>query len=532
MTKAKRRSVSQKVGKQGELIFETWATAGNFSANKLDDDFGVDFVCQQMLPVGKSVEEVSGRSVFVQVRASSAEKKPRIGFDRVDVETALRHDGVFCLVGVHMTTKQIYYRWLDIPLLQEWVRFLQTDRKTITMRLDTMSSDVNRFSRELTELSRHAQRAKFLRARAEANIESVMPGSILRMNSGSRGDWATVAVPDLLSVVNAGPKDHEALASTMFRPIPYEMGFMEVVAKHRPHKALMSVGELVDGPVYVAGPGDLELELEIAHEGRTARAPFTLRRVKDERAYIGASGLVLRISDCRDCGNGDHVHELTWGVEDEGAVDLPASGQIEFLQLLSPGAKLNEVGRPLIGMESFGLPNLGRSVRAIVDVYSLLELPLDGVKLSDLGDDIFAFNLGVLEALAAEGPPPFPGFVVDLRDEEIVASSWRLCSYRLPITLRMKEHKVLLWVEGEGEAYVVDESVRGLRFLTRDSVEFELTELDVPWDGRATAHTALGGKTLILGKGQPEFASPSTPFPHQATVWARSETTSEDLQTP
>ena len=532
MTNAKRRSVSQKVGRQGELIFEGWANEGHFSANKLENDFGVDFVCQQMLPAGKFTEEVTGLSVFVQVRASSTEKKPRIGFDRVDVETALRHEGVFCLVGVHMTTKQVYYRWLDIPLLQEWVEFLRTDQKTITMRLDTMSTNVIRFSRELTEVSRHAQRSKFLRARAEANLESVMPGAILRLNTGSQGDWASVAVPDLLSIVHVGPHDHEALASAMFRPVPFETGFMDVIAQHRPHKALMSVGDLVDGPVYVAGPGDVELELEIERDGRTVRAPFTMRRVRDERAYIGASGLVLRISDCRDCGSGEHVHELTWGVEDEGAVDLPASAQLEFLQMLSPGARLNEVGRPLIGMEDFGLPNLGRSVRAIAEVYRLLELPLTGVKLSDLGDEIFAFNLGVLEALGADGPPIFPGFVMDLRDDEMVAAAWQPCFYRVPITLRLKEHRVLLWVEGEGEAYIDDDAVRGLRLLTRDTTEFELTELDLPWDGRATAHTALGGQTLILANEPPEFATPSTSFPHQVTIRPRGHEETAGSQTP
>src|SRR4051812_17377461 len=130
MTKAKRRSVAQKIGRQGEIMFEAWATAGHFSASKLQDDFGIDYLCQQMLPAGKATEEVTGLSVSVQVRATSSTKKPRIALGREDIETALRHAGVFCLAGVHIPTKEVFFRWLDIPLLEEWVDFLKSGRET------------------------------------------------------------------------------------------------------------------------------------------------------------------------------------------------------------------------------------------------------------------------------------------------------------------------------------------------------------------------------------------------------------------
>ena len=153
MTQAKRRAVAQKIGRQGELIFEAWATSGHFSASKLQDDFGVDYVCQQMLPAGKATEEVTGLSVFVQVRATSTEKKARIGLSREDVETAIRHSGVFCLAGVHMPTQNVFFRWLDVPLLEEWAAFLRSERETITIRLDTMSQGIDRFSKELVQAS-------------------------------------------------------------------------------------------------------------------------------------------------------------------------------------------------------------------------------------------------------------------------------------------------------------------------------------------------------------------------------------------
>lgn len=504
-SKAKRRSIAQKIGRQGELIFEAWVTAGNFSANKLQDDYGVDFVCQQLLPTGRGSEEVSGLCAFVQVRATSTVKKPRIGMDREDVETALRQTGVFCLAGVHMPTGQVFFRWLDIPLLEEWAEFLKSDRGSITLRLDRMRTDVDRFSTDLALLSRPAQRAKFAQARARLDLEAAMPGSLLRTNTGAKGDWATVTVPNLLSIVGATADQHEALATAMFRPVAFDVSFREVLARHTPHKALLSVHDLVDGPVFVAGGAEEEVLLEIENGTQHVRSAFIMRRVRDERAYIGAAGLVLRITDPRQAApDAEHAHQLSWEVVREGAMDLLASAQLDFLRMLVPGARLNEAGRPLIAVENFGIERLGRSVQAIERLFTNLALPVSGVKLADLSNDIFAFNLGVLEALAADGPPLFPGFVLGLNDTEaIVETQWRPCRYRVPVTMRMNGCGVLAWVEGDADAYIHEETVRGFRFKTREVMEIGLTELAIAGDGRAAAHFASGWRPLVLAREVP-----------------------------
>lgn len=516
MTRAKRRSVAQKIGRQGELMFEAWATEGHFSASKLQDDFGVDYVCQQMLPAGKATEEMTGLSVFVQVRATSTGKRPRIGLGREDVETALRHTEVFCLVGVHMPTREVFFRWLDISLLEEWAVFLKSDRKTITLLLDSMSQDVERFSRELVQASRPAQRAKFVQARVRMRLEAAMPGSRLRMNTGAMGEWAAVVVPHILSIVNAGTDEHEALAMAMFRPTPFKVALREILARHAPHKALSTVGDLVDGPVWVAGGAETEVTLEIEHDSQRVLCPFTLRRVRDERAYIGSSGLVLRITDTRQMASGEHVHRLSCSVEEDGSADLPTSGQLDFLRMLVPGARLNEAGRPLIPVDHFGVPGIGRSIAAIELTFSRLGLPLTGVRLSDLSDEIFAFNLGVLEALVTEGPPVLPGFVMELDKNEISEACWEPLRYRVPITLRMKEHKILAWVEGDGDGYVHDGAVQGLRFRTRDATNIEVTNFPLAGSDRAMAHFVPGWRPLILAQEKPEFVEPIEGFPFHA----------------
>jgi hypothetical protein len=114
----------------------------------------------------------------------------------------------------------------------------------------------------------------------------------------------------------------------------------------------------------------------------------------------------------------------------------------------------------------------------------------------------------------AEGPPAISGFVLDLNDDEITDDGWQPCRYRVPITLRMKEHKILVWVEGEGDLYIHEDAVRGVRLRTRDSTDFQVTDFPLPGDGRATAHFVPGWPSIVLAQEKPEFteSSDATPF--------------------
>lgn len=499
--KAKRRAVAQQIGKVGELAFARWAAKGLFTANKVDDDFGVDYICQLLEPTGKSgSQEVTGKSVFVQVKTTTGAGKPRIGINRDDAETALRQDGVFAIAGVNLPSEDVYFRWLDIPLMEELHKFLESDRQTLTMRLDSMSQGVDRFAKELRERSKHGQRARFERARVSLGLAAAIPGAKLKMSAGDDdNEWVAVSVPNLLSVVRSGADAHEAVARVMFRPVPFVAGFQEVLARHGLRQQVREAASLVDGRFLVAGGAESDATLTIESNGQRATSSFVLRRVQDEQAYIGASGLILRITDVRHFeATGEHVHEISWMISDEGAVDLVTSGQLDFLRLLVPEARIF-LGSQTVPLDGITTLNLSRSILAIEAVYAGLELSMTGVRLSDLADNVFANNLGLLEFLSTPGPVLFGGLLLNMVESDVDDALWERHRYRLPVTLRLKEQAVLAWVSGECDVFRDEGAFCGIVFRTRDDTTFELTDYQVEGDGHAEAHLGGGLEPYILG---------------------------------
>ena len=511
--RAKRRFRSQRIGREGELLFETWATGNHLIANKQSEDFGIDYVCQETDPVGTGSEEVTGRTVHVQVRASSGGSRARVVLSREDVETALRQEAPYCLVGVHMKTKTIHFRFLDLGLLGVWTKFLEGKNESISHRLDTMETERARFIKELRRVSRPAFRATFAHAKAANALSAAVPGSRLKINSGIGGDWAFVAAPSLRHIFDVkDAHEHEQLARTVFSLSPIEQTFQRAATKFKFKTALTRLGDLTDGPILIAAPVEQEVTLVVEGANGKATAEAKLRHVGDERAYLLECGLVIRVSDARLGDDGNHYHKFSFDLVHENAVPLGSTRDLPFLKELQPGAMLNEEGRPGIDVQAFGLERIGSAARAMQEVYNALKLPLTEAKLGDLGDGAFATNIGFLEAVLLNRPKafPIPAFVLGLEPNEPVKEDrWFACAYRVPIALRLKNRSIVVWFTGEGEAYALNQTINGFRFGVPADIEAKEADFEVPGDGLAAAYVVAEWPAIPLSSkyGDFEFTS-------------------------
>jgi hypothetical protein len=517
--RAKRRNKAQRIGKEGELIFERWATRNRLIANKQTEDYGIDYHCQELAPVGRGSEEVTGRSVLVQVRATSGGSRARITLSREDAETAIRHGAPYCLVGVHMPTEQVSFKFLDEDLVETWSTFLNGATQNTSLRIDKMETDPAKFLEELQRVTRPAFLMRLALKKARIALGRELPGADFRLNSGVEGDWALVKLPQFGRAFHVhDERDQQALTGTVFRHAPADSLYDEALLRFALKPSIKRIADLTDGPVVLEVCLEESVTLTVRHASGEVKAGARLRHAADERAYLLECGLVLTVSDARCQSDGKYEHGVSFTVTTEGAAPLGTTNDLGFLKGLVRGATIHEFGRhPGIPVESFAIHGLAASVVAIEKVCDAIDMPLDDVKLADLTDRVFAFNLAFLEAMLVKEskPIPLPPFVVGLEPQERVkAEAWRDCFYKVPFVLRFKNRSLVLWLTGKGDAYVPDNVVQVFRFEPPNTVSIECAAFEVPGNGIAAAGVADGWPPISIDtQNTIEFHGPAQGFP-------------------
>jgi hypothetical protein len=472
--RAKRRSLSQKLGRTGELIFAKWATEHGFTTNKSEDDFGIDFFCQQLKPLSRRIEEVTGVVFAVQARATSRPARPCVVLERDDVETALRVNAPFCLVAVLLNTEEISFRFLDTALLEEWTSFLKSDKKTYRHYIERMQSGTTAFVRGLEQVSSPGFRHMIEESKAKARLEAALPQAVLEVRGGPRG-FTLVTVPVLSAIFHlADTNSHEDAMRLFFTPEPFETSFESALKRFPVHEPLKAVAGLSTGPMVVMGEAETSVRLFVERHGQREEAAFLERRIGDVRAYIARSGLVIEISDAReDKATGHFHHHCSSFVVQQGASNLLASGDLPFLKLLHPGAQLNEVGRDGLSIEMFNAQHLGAAVEAVEKVFAALKIPLDEAYLADFNDPEFGRKVGFLDAVLDRetSTPIIPTFIIGVPESETLDEhQWRPGTYRVPVVLNLKGRAVVVWLEGEADGYLYEGVIHGFRFKSASFV--------------------------------------------------------------
>ena len=124
--RAKRRSESQRIGQEGEFVFQRWAARNQLNPHKATLDLGIDFFCERLKPVATRAQEITGVVLVAQVRGTSRKTRPRVRLGRTDVVNALRMQEPYCLFAVSVETSDVWFRFLDESLFDEFTAFLKS----------------------------------------------------------------------------------------------------------------------------------------------------------------------------------------------------------------------------------------------------------------------------------------------------------------------------------------------------------------------------------------------------------------------
>lgn len=481
--RAKRRSESQRIGQEGELVFERWAVQHRLNPHKANLDIGIDFFCERLIPVATGAEEIAGVVLVAQVRATTRETRPCVRLGRTDVINALRMQEPYCLFAVSVNTSEIWFRFLDESLLDEFTVFLKSKKQHLLQYLERMQKGTAEFAAGLRYISRPAFRSVLEQEKAKARLEAILPDAAFRVQGGASG-YTLVTVPALISIFHLdGERAREQAMEIFFTPQPLNSAFESAARSFSLHEPFGDIRDLALGPMVIVGEGERTVKLFVEHDGTRLESDFILRRVHEERAYIGSSGLILQIGDVRAGDHGKHYHALHSALRSEGALDLERSGQLPFLKLLRAGARVNEVGRSGIEVEYFQLQDLGVAVEAIEAVFAALKIRLTDVHLGDLTDPEFGRKIGFLEAVLDPNAtaPVVPAFVIGVPDSlSIDPAQWRAGEYRVPIVLNVAGRGITVWIYGSADAYLYENLVHGFRFHTAVLEKAETVPVEHP----------------------------------------------------
>jgi hypothetical protein len=464
--RAKRRSLSQRIGRKGESLFTTWAIDRHLSPNRAEEDLGVDFFCQVLRASAAGVsEDVTGGVLAVHVRATEGDSRPRIRLDRIDAIDMLEHNYPACLIGLRVSPPKIGFLFLQEPLIARLQDFLHSTRSSLSIRLAEFGTDPAVFDRELPAHVQPGFQHRLAIYKAQRAIETAAPGTSVETRQTASGGNTTVEVPWLASAFSIDPGNRNEV-----RVLAFEEGKTPDAwpgVSIRPE--FMPLLELADGPTYLLGRWEGEEEITARLGTDSASTSFRIRRVGNEFAHIHEMGIYLAHSDRHRRGKG-WVHDLQAKVF-QGSVSLGHGSQaLPFFRLLRPGAEL-VLGGSSISVDAWGpaFANLGRSVEAIEQTVNSLRLNLEDFFLGDLRDEEFANSLAFLHALLVERIPAeklIPGFVMDpdLQGDEASFPSEKV-NIDVPVVLNLKSTGLVVWIRGRANLFrSSDDRWCGLRF--------------------------------------------------------------------
>lgn len=457
--RGKYRSRAQRIGSNGEKLFVLWSQDRSLSCTKPDDDYGIDFWCQVLRPVGKrSLEETTGAIAAVQVKATEGKVRPRITLDRHDAVNLLRQTHATVLVAVHPKAQVVHFAFINEAMIDRLNQFLASDAKTHSIRLDELESSVAEFDRQLQYLTRPGTQHRLRVYKAQRAIGTAVLGSSISVHHSATGGLAVVDVPWLGSALEVDPAAREAVRTQVF-----EQGCRsDEVPGISLKPAFIEAVDPVDGPVFLHGVAEACAELTLEHEGQRAAAFFDLRRVGEARAYTHPVGLSVVISDARKHGKHWH-HELQTRIF-LGQKSLGASPEVlPFLRLLRSGARLSLDGNTFGPIESVGpaIVKIGPAVEALENIAALLTLDLSEFYLNDFEMTEFGHAVSFLDVFLLQKTPAqrfVPTFLIgSAADGDPSRLPTEAVRVELPIVLNLKDRGVIIWVRARGTAFCAED---------------------------------------------------------------------------
>ena len=480
MDRGKRLSRSNVIGKQGELAFGQWAFDHGLSANKAETDVGVDFFAQVMSPVvGSESMEGSGPILGAQVKTVDDQQNPRVKLDRIDATDLLRQTQATCLFGLRLSDKSVHFQFLTKEFIDRLLVFLANKNAQFSIPYASMSHDASVFRRQLRKYTNPFEQLQLRIHLIKGRVAKAIAGADLTIQSSDDHTVCQVYVPWASSAFTVEASAREAVRLRVLREgniDPEEPG----VALHP--VLVDALKETQSSALLLAGGAAERVTVGIRLKDQHATEPFLRHSFGTEIAYVHRAGFRLTWNTKAEPTPEGYSHAMESEVF-RPKKHVPLTGTpLVFFRLFRPGAVLSL--RPnwdlLLSETGAHIEHIGEAVDPIPHLCLALGLPLSRVALADIADEEFARAVWLLETLLIKNVPLGQltrGFVVgpaaSLPLEQVPTSP---ITISVPLGLNWKDTGIVIWVEGDADAFLHEGLVCGIRLGKQRGWRIEKTK--------------------------------------------------------
>ncbi len=480
MQRGKRLSRSNVIGKQGELAFAQWALDHQISANKVEIDVGVDFFCQVMSPIADSESiEGAGPILGAQVKTVGDDENPRLKLTRIDATDLLRQTQATCLFGLRLSDKRVHFQFLTKEFIDQLLHFLETENQEFTIAYTSMSDDMKLFQRLLRKYVSPFEQLQLRIHLIKGRVTKAIPGADIAIESTDEGTVCQVYVPWASSAFTVDPKAREQVRLKVLREGSIEPD-RDGVNLHP--VILEALRETQSSRLSLTGATAKTVNIGIRWQDAHITEPFERHVHGSEIAYVHRAGLRLTMNTKAEETPDGYFHAM----ENEifhSQRPSPLSGRaLLFFRLFKPGAVLSLRSDWNLPLSSFGksLEHIAEAIDPIPDLCQSLGLPLSRAVLADIKDEEFARSTWFLEALLLKGlslgqmvNSVIVGPAADLPVDEIPTAPILIS---VPLVLNWKDTGIVLWAECDGEGFLHEGLLCGLRIKQQRSWKIKKTK--------------------------------------------------------
>ncbi|MFJ9952306.1 hypothetical protein [Kitasatospora sp. NPDC091207] len=501
----KKRNAAQRIGAIGEDRFRLSCQENFIIPNKVEHDFGFDFLCQPDLAAGFGrTGPVSGVFVGFSVRATDRDGG-RIRLNRADAECLLAAQFPTGLALVKLNGPEsaaVYFRMMDAAFIVELSHFLASAKESTHFTPKDMRpvAEIRDAIREVSALGYLEQ----VRADAARKIAEPITGPVqIQVHRDADSQATLITSLDLYAWFEQGtPAEREAL---------YLATFGEPERRDRRMRELALSGKVMGGLAHLPQPYVLagfvmDHPTRVCVQTTPVSAELPVLRTANEHhfGYVHPAGFALTVS-ARVEKDGQYVH-LMRALADPDSDALLGDHPVllDFLTTCHPESvfSFDNGDGPTLDVTYFdGLGDLARCAAAYRAAQSLDGWDAVPVMVKDMAGPESRNSLMFLGSAADPQTRPLPrGLLLAAPEVQEKDCDTASGTVEVPVVCNLADSSLVAWFSGHGSVLFHDGDPCGFKV---PAFRVDTIEVLPRVPSRSLfPQVLLGPRTLIYDKGR------------------------------